>query len=721
MDVPVRRIVALGAGAVSLVVAGASLAQASPPDVAVPNGTAAYAPYASVDLGSASAVVLSQTSPAAYGQYLSVGGAAPIALDSGVPAQALVGDGLVGVANNGDDVRTDVTDLSQATYAPSASESLVGSSGDGWILTDSADGSVVHQPVSGTRQTFASLSGSAPFQIVADDTGVAWLDTDQVLQHNVLVAGTYAAGTASTIMDFGPSAVPDSLLLTGSDVVGWSFDGTITRVPRAGGTVTTRQASVTPCSVAANDAYAAVVDCTASSTVTLVPANAVANEVTVQLPAPVTSVVAQGNSFTALVSDGLTASAYTFTDDTDVTKLYDLSNPPAVHPSLNLSAGVLTYNDDTDTAWPVWQRSVSDAPLSVTDPATMLLARSTGEAQSVVISGARGLVSYEKSARKSVSTIVDQGAILQSLTLPRATAYSVSGPWFKAGKHVLTASGQPVMNYVGPGPSAQFGSSFVYQGHKGAVMLSDLTDPGAKPRELLGACLPKCNAVQSMSLWGTTLVVQRTYTGGRLTVVNIGNGKTHTVKVGSVSTFAVGSNALVMNTNAVAPKVKVLDLSRPKAKPVTMGTTWYSGPVSIDDHLIAYEDAGLTLHVAELPFGQGVPIAPRFLGALAAKVFSPNGDGKADTWQPQFDATKSLTSYRLTIRRNGNVVKVLQGTAPLGAVRAVSWNGRTTTGSRARAGLSSWRLTGVAADGSGELCRADGSTKPITGTVTLIR
>ncbi|MDT9699809.1 fibronectin type III domain-containing protein [Streptomyces sp. P17] len=100
--------------------------------------------------------------------------------------------------------------------------------------------------------------------------------------------------------------------------------------------------------------------------------------------------------------------------------------------------------------------------------------------------------------------------------------------------------------------------------------------------------------------------------------------------------------------------------------------------------------------------------APSRTSASAPIGFSPDGDGKADTWAPKWTYNRPVT-WTLVLKSGTTSVRTLTGTASGGAIAPV-WNGKTDAGTAAADGSFTWTLsvkdavTGVpAADVSGKV------------------
>ncbi|MFJ7147544.1 hypothetical protein ACIQVT_04970 [Streptomyces sp. NPDC100445] len=100
--------------------------------------------------------------------------------------------------------------------------------------------------------------------------------------------------------------------------------------------------------------------------------------------------------------------------------------------------------------------------------------------------------------------------------------------------------------------------------------------------------------------------------------------------------------------------------------------------------------------------------APATTAASAPAGFSPNGDGKSDTWAPKWTYNRPVT-WTLTLKSGTTTVRTQTGTASGGSV-APTWNGKTDSGATAAEGSYTWTLTAkdtvtgaTAADVSGKV------------------
>lgn len=104
--------------------------------------------------------------------------------------------------------------------------------------------------------------------------------------------------------------------------------------------------------------------------------------------------------------------------------------------------------------------------------------------------------------------------------------------------------------------------------------------------------------------------------------------------------------------------------------------------------------------------------APTLAPGTVPTGFSPNGDGRSDTWTPAWSADRAVR-WTLTLRSGSSTVRTLTGTATGGRVAAV-WDGRTGSGANAAAGTYSWTLNGTDTV-------TGAAARPLTGTLALRR
>ncbi|MFT3971175.1 MAG: FlgD immunoglobulin-like domain containing protein [Micropruina sp.] len=151
--------------------------------------------------------------------------------------------------------------------------------------------------------------------------------------------------------------------------------------------------------------------------------------------------------------------------------------------------------------------------------------------------------------------------------------------------------------------------------------------------------------------------------------------------------------------------ITVWDLTKNTTRVAADNDTDYA--VTDGSHRILFP-SGDDLVVREL--AEGGRSKPRLLGLIAPTTL--NNLSSTAAWKPEIDATKALGKGSLTIKNSkGKAVRTISvPAAPNGSIRDITWNGRTTSGTRVPAGTYTWELTTPAADGTGNLVRVDGTS-----------
>ena len=165
--------------------------------------------------------------------------------------------------------------------------------------------------------------------------------------------------------------------------------------------------------------------------------------------------------------------------------------------------------------------------------------------------------------------------------------------------------------------------------------------------------------------------------------------------------------------------VHVFDLDSGRDQVVGTAHTVYPNRdwLAMTDEFVAWIADDDTTHVLALDGISADP--PRDMGgAVAPSAFSPDGDGTADSYRPQIDASRPLSAWTLTVRnaKSDAVVRTLTGSAADGGVRP-AWNGRDKAGKRVADGSYMWTLT--ATSPVGRLRDVHGARSPVTGRVRI--
>ncbi|GAB3284564.1 hypothetical protein GCM10027456_79590 [Kineosporia babensis] len=243
----------------------------------------------------------------------------------------------------------------------------------------------------------------------------------------------------------------------------------------------------------------------------------------------------------------------------------------------------------------------------------------------------------------------------------------------------------------------------------------------------------KCPKAPQVAIWAGT-AAWTSCDGGRISVQNLRTGQIRDVDTGLG--LIIGSDpqpitGLTLRENVLAWRdgeaLSLIDLSAPGSTPVVLpgATTRFA----LDGNLVAREVRGVfgsEVLLQRLPFA--VDLRPRLIAPAAPLGFTPDGDGKYDLWQPQFDVTRPIRDATLRIvGPAGRVVRTIKVTAPDGSrtisdgsLRGVVWDGRSGGGTRLAQGQYTWELTARAVDGAGTLISPTEPTRA-RGTIELTR
>lgn len=579
----------------------------------------------------------------------------------------------------------------------------------GWLAN--SGGQIVFR--SGTRRTVILPGGSTwarQAQIDATTVVIGYVPSGAAENH--LASVDLASGA---LTDLGPATGPGLVALTPSDVVwvqGTGAAATLVRLDRVTGARTTRPAPDPSggWGLVATDAAAAFSTSTAIRILPAEPSGA-AVDVAVQL----SSVVARGSGFVVSRS-GTTASAssgvWSLALDGTLTKILPLPPVPERYSALDLDNGRVVYSGSTRTGTSTGRqlaraRTVSGDLTLAAGPESTL----PGEPAAVGLSGTRR-------AQVTLDTGVPVEFVDGSTVtgrVPGSTAV-MSGPYAVVdGRLPYRADGSRIPLPASDGTPvamAGYGSRFAYIREDGVVRVLDALRPVSSTNPVTigtGACV----------FCATGLGIAADTVAWNTPAAPFGVAYDLRTKVSrdlSLDVAAVGDGVIVSQAGTAA----ALDVRTPGSSVVLLGPANGSsvGLAAADDHRVAWTGPDGAVTVARLPFGD--PHRPRVLGVVARAAFSPNADGRADTWVPLVDLSKPVAAVTLTVRSGTTVVRTLHGSAPVGSVRDLAWDGRTDSGAAAPDGTYSWTLTGAAADGDGQLAAIDG-VSAATGTVLVDR
>lgn len=543
------------------------------------------------------------------------------------------------------------------------------------------------------------------------------------------VTGLTAGATARTLWSGTGQERPGFALSQSS--VAWlspsSTAGSITfnRQPKAGGATTSIEVPGTYLNtgLAVTDTAALVGHYQNFYVVTAAGAKAVQAPAGVELS---NSAVSDGTRLLVRAfGAGSLAGVYQVDPDTAVaTKVLSYPKTPVVISSLELTGGALWGTDGADGQANdrIWKRSISGSTIGApTLPFATL--RASG---STSFSGNRWVTGSPRST--GGFDFYDGGTRTGGSTLGYAN--KISGPYASvrvqdsAGAYqtqVRRFNGALVFQY----PSTLdfediYGSRVVWSNRDGSVVYRDLSLPtsATNPRTLVGAC----SSCQRIPAIGGDIVAWSDNSSNLITAVNVNTlAKTTTTTPGYTWKLRVddGVVAWAVESGIGRPKQSVVAWNGVNgAAPVTIADDTSTGLFDVADGRLAWEAFDGSVRVA--PVGFGGKGRPRLLGSHGnVSTLAPNVSGQATSWQPQFDVSKGLSSWTLTISKSGTTVRTFTGgSTPSGAIRGIAWDGKNSAGALVGNGTYTWTLTGNAIDGTGAVAAING-TSAVTGSLNV--
>lgn len=394
---------------------------------------------------------------------------------------------------------------------------------------------------------------------------------------------------------------------------------------------------------------------------------------------------------------------------------------------IRLEDGAIVAGTPRQAAQAVGGSPASAAPIGFSTGRGVLRAPSRMQAWRLVDGGSTTAVVAQRPIRSGTQDVVvrdDSPTISGAYTL-------VAGQIFRPDGELVWR--EPAAAVLG-GTDALFGSGLLYSVPAGG------TD--ARGRDLGGVWsadaerpLPirldtsSCPQAQQVALWATT-AAWTSCDGSRIWVQDLRGGQIRGVRTGLGPVIGSGPQpvtGLALEENVLAwldgAALTLLDLDAPDSAPVVLpGAT---ARFELDGAVVARQlSSGGSLVLNRLPFG--VDLRPRLISAAAPLGFTPDGDGRFDTWQPQFDVTRPVRNAQLRITGpSGQLVRRFTITGPDGgtvnpdgSLRGVSWDGRSGDGRVLPVGQYTWELTADALDGAGTLTEAGTAARP-RGTVEI--
>jgi len=452
------------------------------------------------------------------------------------------------------------------------------------------------------------------------------------------------------------------------------------------------------------------------------------------------NITAVGNRYYLGVSGPLAVAGVYAVDGDTVSKVATVPTSPIAVKAIAFSADRLYYADDGMIDAPglaVWQRTVSGTSTPALGAETLLPNRAfqleDGSELSLSFSAGRG--SIVSAATPSRYQFIDRGKITGTAPFTpyapeeeQAHYHSnTSGPYTLAEGKVYDPTGKLLYTRPGTGSFMTnnddiFGSTLIWSDvnskkNTSSIWVRDIAKPksSTNPQKLATTTCHSTICPQLVSIWANRVA----WTSDDTHIVTRTISSTKTRKIAAtreVQQLELGEGVLAWQIPQ-DNSTRLLDLTSITSVPnVIAGKGSY---IALDGHYLArtLTDQNRLL-VYRVPFNK--KYQPRLIGTFAPTGFTPNHDGKADTWAPQFDTSKPLVGVQLRIVaiKSGKVFRTLKGTAPDGSIRDLSWDGLTTGGKALPVGTYRWILYGSAADDDGGLLSPGGKTT-ITGTVKI--
>lgn len=539
-------------------------------------------------------------------------------------------------------------------------------------------------------------------------------------------------------------------LKLGTGTIAWSSGGdgeagTVWTMPRSGGTPVAhaeadKRAQLGSLAVTDDGAVGYLVPKDENSVTLRTIVNGAVRDVA--LPEGSAGLSAVGNDFVTATGRG-TPGVYKIGRDGTPELAATFAGPEYGIGGWDLSAGKLYYSDlfkGSGTKGTLWSRTVDEA-LGSGDEKRESAVAGVGPGPyaettlPVSFSGARGLVGSAKYGMQW--DLMDRGRRITSIEqAPVKGKYGkefltvsdpkVSGPYALIGGQVHRSDGELLKLLPNAARLAQqddiFGSTVIYgttAGKSGQVWVEDVEK--SSPKMLFAQT---CGHAPQVAIWART-AAWLGCDATRAQIRDLDTGATRSIATGIDAGTDPSSIKLVMGEGTLAwvagGRAAVLDRSQSDSVPVPLSGTTVS--LALDRGLVArLTDIGKKapdLAVESLPFD--VVSHPRLTGMVRTLGFSPDGDGKRDTWEPSFDTTEPLSSasLKLVSEKSGRTVRTFTATETAdGGIRDLVWDGKTGAGRTASQGYYRWTLTGSSRDGA-ELTTTSGGK--ITGRVELAR
>jgi hypothetical protein len=415
--------------------------------------------------------------------------------------------------------------------------------------------------------------------------------------------------------------------------------------------------------------------------------------------------------------------------DGSVHHLSALPNGPAVPYAFDVSPGQLAYSDDREAQIPLFTRNVSVGGGLTVSPQDQRLV--DGPALATGVSGDR--IAYLTFSPKGALQIVvlHRHKVERTLNVPGF----IDAPYF-----VLSGSRLLITGFDSPGrlvdlttgasetvPSAAslHGDLLSYADFAGDIFVRDLGRPqnAQNPKQVQsGLCGDFFDCIYSTSVWNNWVSWSSFDSASGDPVVENWRVGSAPVEIPTDGYGGVFADGMFLYPGAGAPNefdVLGRSLQHLSDAPTTLATLGGFGAFAADDDgVLAWVGTDGALRVGT--FAPPAPSGGRVLSTPRGSAFSPNHDGRQDSWSTEVVTDKSLSSWTLSLKNDaGATVRTFSGSGPHGVAR-ISWNGANTAGHPVPDGQYHWTFAGVASDGSGSIHAADGSV-PVTGDVVVSR
>ncbi|GAA4349034.1 hypothetical protein [Angustibacter luteus] len=657
------------------------------------------------------------------------------------------GRAVVDLGAPGSVVLADLSTGSASLVERIAGATMLAATPDGWVDWDAASASVVRHHLDGTSESVplpSMLGGdlTLPPQPPTDARGPAAADATgvvAVLDFSGRARLVWLPFDGSTATALTSGLAPEARVWVTEHSVVWRDSATtsyLARRPKTGGTSVFRSVGTGVQSVAVDDVSWAWTSRDASGVRHGFVAGLDRTLPPVRIgDLPATSVASDGTDYWMTVgAQGRPAEVYRVSRSGVSDRVADLG--PAWQRVRELAF------DGSNASWLVAQPAdqAADQPVSsVLVPASGAVGAevrtlSPAADETSALSGASGRLAFVGAGPEvSVVDLTPASPVLVGSfaaggatgPVPDLTARTVL-----VNGAMRDFAGTSYGNALGAVTGALFGRSFVWSTDDGAVWRR--VGAGNVVPVLPAVCSTHCPA--RVGIWGDTAVVQPA--SGPLLVVSLRTGERRELPAIEDLPDPAGSTAgprpleledgvlaWVAPTGTREGTVRLMDLRASEPRPVDVARAIVlpgQASVQLAGGKVAWvglSDGAIRLAPAAAAVGR--PVGAALVdSSVPPSAFSPNGDGRSDTWSAAGEASAPLASVRMELRRGTTLVASVPGTSTAGRW-TVRWDGRSSSGAWAADSPYTWRLVATAVNGQPVLDPATGA--PPSGTVNLRR